>query len=72
MKILKRFYLRGIPVSVIETEGAIEIESPTVLKNAEVQKYLEDEGILEEILCGNLHFESVEPEGLTSADVAID
>lgn len=58
MKILKRFYLGGNTVSIIETENSIEIESPPTLDNEKVKNYLESEGILEEILCGNTSFEN--------------
>ena len=55
MKILKRFLIAGTPVSIIETEDEIYFESK--LPKHIVEKYAEDEGILEEILTGNESFE---------------
>lgn len=57
MTVLKRFQVFGKTVSLIETEESIELEVPSDTRKDSIYKYLEDEGILEEILSGNRNFE---------------
>jgi len=59
MTILKRFQVSGATVSILENESELTIEvSPEIRKNREkIIAYLQEEGILEEILCGNTHWE---------------
>ena len=49
MRILKRLVIAGHTVSIIETEDTIEIECPKHIER-KIQCYLEDEGIMEEVL----------------------
>lgn len=49
MTILKRLVIAGHTVSIVETENTIEIECPKFAEKA-IQAYLEDEGIMEEVL----------------------
>jgi hypothetical protein len=59
MNILCRLKVRGKIVSINETQESIEIEihGTNCPKERDwITKYLEDEGIMEEILAGNLKF----------------
>jgi hypothetical protein len=49
MTILKRLVIAGHTVSIVETENTIEVECPKSVEKR-VQAYLEDEGIMEEVL----------------------
>jgi hypothetical protein len=60
MKILLRLKVFGTVVSIIETEDSIDIETHGIKDDSkqkkDIIKYLEDEGILEEVLLGNCQF----------------
>ena len=60
MTILKRFQIAGTTVSIMENKQEIIIETdPESKKNREkIVEYLHEEGILEEILAGNTHWET--------------
>jgi hypothetical protein len=49
MTILKRLVIAGHTVSIVETENTIEVECPKHIER-QVHAYLEDEGIMEEVL----------------------
>jgi hypothetical protein len=59
MSIIFRLKIRGKVVTITENEASIEIEihgtNCTEERNC-ITKYLEDEGIMDEILSGNIKF----------------
>jgi hypothetical protein len=67
MKLLKRLKVYGSTVSLMETEEDISIEvHPDCHSDRKdnIIRYLENEGILEEVFSGNTNWEENPPAGL--------